>query len=412
MIKILHYNHTSRVSGAENILLAIVENLDQSRFHPIVTSPEGCCLGDAMHERNIPFVPMRDLSARFTWRPDLLLKYVVSSFRAILAFRRVVRTHKPDIIHANSVRAGLIASFATLGMKIPVLWHVHDILPRHPLSPMIRAVIALSSETSAVSVSRATALRLEGTYLRPFLRRRSSTLYNGIDLEKFARERGCRDEVRESLGLGDADFCIGHIGQFSERKNQLGMVRAFNELLQKMPNAVLLLVGAPLFSHEVGYGRQVEREVERLGIGSRVKFLGQRSDIPTLMQALDLLVVNSRQEPLALTVVEGFSAHVPVLGSRIGGIPEMIEHGVTGWLISNPDYRSLARDIACIAMNRDLTNEVSDVAFALAKRKFSLETFMDGFSHLIERTANRSKDTGFFTSGGMVAEPLSKVSVN
>lgn len=364
-----------------------------------------------MHERNIPFVPMRDLSARFTWRPDLLLKYVASGLRAILAFRRIVRIHNPDIVHANSVRAGLIASFATLGMKTPVLWHVHDILPRHPLSPMIRAVAAFSAETSVVSVSKATALRLEGRYLRPLLHRRSSTLYNGIDLEKFSRERGCRDEVRKTLGIDDADFCIGHIGQFSERKNQLGMVRAFNELLPAMPNAVLLLVGAPLFSHEVGYALQVEREVQRLGIGSRVKFLGQRQDIPTLMQALDLLVVNSRQEPLALTVVEGFSAHVPVLGSRIGGIPEMIEHGVTGWLISNADYGSLARDIACIARNRPLADEVSDVAFALAKRKFSLETFMDGFSHLIERTANRSKDTGFSTSGGM-AEPLSKVTVN
>jgi L-malate glycosyltransferase len=411
LIKILHYNHTSKVSGAENILLAIVENLDQSRFNPVVTSPEGCGLGEAMQERKIPYVPMRDLSARFTWRPDLLFKYVASCFRAVVAFRRVVRAQRPDIIHANSVRAGLVASFATRGMKIPVLWHVHDILPRHPLSPIIRAVAAFSSDTSVVSVSRATALRLEGTYLRPLLRRRSSTLYNGIDLEKFARERGCRTKVREGLGLRDADFCIGHVGQFSERKNQLGMVRAFNELLPKMPNAVLFLVGTPLFSHEVGYAQQVEREVQRLGIGDRVRFLGQRSDVPSLMQALDLLVVNSRQEPLALTVVEGFSAHVPVLGSRVGGIPEMIEHGVTGWLISSPDYHALARDIVCVADNLGLANEVSDVAFALAKRKFSLETFIVGFSHLVERTANRSKGTGFSISGA-VTEPLSKATVN
>jgi glycosyltransferase involved in cell wall biosynthesis len=243
------------------------------------------------------------------------------------------------------------------------------------------------------------------------LRPRSSTLYNGIDQEKFARERGCRTKVRENLGLSDADFCIGHVGQFSERKNQLGMVYAFNELLPKMPNAVLLLVGTPLFSHEVGYAQQVEREVQRLGIGDRVRFLGQRSDVPSLMQALDLLVVNSRQEPLALTVVEGFSAHVPVLGSRIGGIPEMIEHGVTGWLISSPNYHALARDIVCVAENRGLANEVSDVAFALAKRKFSLETFIVGFSHLVERTANRSKDAGFSISGA-VTEPLSKATVN
>ena len=92
------------------------------------------------------------------------------------------------------------------------------------------------------------------------------------------------------------------------------------------------------------------------------------------MQALDLLVVNSRQEPLALTVVEGFSAHVPVLGARIGGIPEMIEHGVTGWLTSARDPRTLADDIVSIASDPELMEEISEAAFALAKSKFTLGT--------------------------------------
>jgi L-malate glycosyltransferase len=411
VIRILHYNHTSRVSGAEKILLTVVENLDRARFEPVVTAPEGCCLGDAVHGHNVAFIPMRDLSARFTWRPDLLMKYAASSFLAIVAFRRIVRREQPDVIHANSVRAGLVATLATLGMKIPVLWHVHDILPHHPLSPLIRGVAAFVPGTSVVSVSKATASSFEGKYLRRLFRGRSSTLYNGIDTERFGRERGSRRRVREALALKREDFCIGHIGQFSERKNQLGMVRAFAELLPQMPNAVLLLIGAPLFAHEAAYAQQVEREVRNLRIEDHVRFLGQRSEIPSLMQALDLLVVNSQQEPLALTVVEGFSAHVPVLGSRIGGIPEMIEDGVTGWLISAPDRYSLAHDILSIAGTPAVAAEVSEAASALAKTKFTLESFMGDFSRLVERTANPYRDTAF-AAAEKNHESLSKVTVN
>jgi len=411
VIRILHYNHTSSVSGAENILLAIVENLDRGRFQAVVTAPEGCCLGDAMNQRNTRFVPMRDLSARFTWRPDLLAKYAASSLLAILALRKIVRAEKPHIIHANSIRAGLIATFATRGMEVPVLWHIHDMLPRHPLSPLIRAIAAFASEVSIVSVSKATARSFEGKYLRPLLRRRSFTLYNGIDTQRYARERGRRSEIRKVLGLSNATFCIGHIGQFSERKNQLGMVRAFAELLPQMPNAVLLLVGAPLFAHETRYARELQREVRKLGIDDRVQFLGQRSDVPSLLQALDLLVVNSREEPLALTVVEGFSAHVPVLGSRTGGIPEMIEHDVTGWLISATDHHALARDIVSIAGNAVASERVCAAAFALAKSKFALESFMNGFSCLVEGIASPTKDIAILPIEGSTAS-LSKVTVD
>jgi L-malate glycosyltransferase len=411
VIRILHYNHTSRVSGAENILLAIVENLDRAHFQPVVTAPDGCCLGDAVHEREVPFLSMRDLFARFTRRPDLLMKYAASSFLAILAFRRIVRAEQPHLIHANSVRAGLVATLATRGMKVPVLWHVHDILPRHPLSPLIRMVAAFASRTSVVSVSKATASSFEGKYLRRLISRRSSTLYNGIDTERFSRERGNRNPVRQALALSSEDFCIGHIGQISERKNQLGMVRAFAKLLPQMPNAMLLLIGAPIFPHEVRYALQLEQEVRNLQIEDRVRFLGQRSDIPSLMQALDLLVVNSKQEPLALTVVEGFCAHVPVLGARIGGIPEVIEHGVTGWLISARDPHALAHDIVSIASDPDQAEEISEAAFALAKSKFTLEIFMDQFSRLVERTANPSGEIAVVASEGK-AEPLSKVTVH
>lgn len=392
MIKILHYNHTSRVSGAERVLLAIIENLDPACFQPVVTGPSGCCLEDDVNRRGVPFIPMGDLEARFTWRPDLLARYTASSVRAILAFRNVVQRERPDVIHANSVRAGLVATLAMRGMDVPVLWHIHDILPHHPLSPLIRAVPAFASKTSAVSVSRATASRFEGKFLQHRLRRRSSTLYNGIDIERFTREHGTRPMVRQALGLKNGDFCIGHVGQFSERKNQRGMVQAFAELLPQMPNAVLLLIGAPLFPHEVAYAQRLKVETASLGIEDRVRFLGQRSDIPWLLQAMDLLVVNSRQEPLALTVVEGFTARVPVLGSKVGGIPEMIDHGVTGWLISGPDPQSLARDIVSIANNPNWARVVSENAFTLAMSKFTLENFIETFSSLIERTANTSKD--------------------
>src|SRR5947208_6541408 len=129
-MKVGFYNHTGKVSGAEKSLLAILSRLDAAEFHRVVLCPAEGPLAGMVAETGTPVDMIADLNARFTVRPDKLLGYGMSCFSVIADLRRKFVALKADVIHANSIRAGIIATVATAGLNTKVVWHLHDLLPR------------------------------------------------------------------------------------------------------------------------------------------------------------------------------------------------------------------------------------------------------------------------------------------
>jgi len=222
MLKILFYNHTGQVSGAERVMLMILAGLDRYRFQPSVICPAEEDLswmseGVGVRVRNI-----EPLEARFTWRPDRLVRYLKSFVRVIVKLRQAIIQAEPDLVHANTIRAGLAATAATMGTGIRVIWHLHDMLPHHPLSTLIRWHAALSPRTSLLAISSAVAQRFRGSVLRsPNACRKVRVIYNGIDLKRFGSDLSARQRVRDELGLRDGQFVTGVVGQITRRKGQL-----------------------------------------------------------------------------------------------------------------------------------------------------------------------------------------------
>src|SRR5260370_10452103 len=116
-MKILFYNHTGKVSGAERVLLMILSGLDRRRFDPVVLCPAYGRLVEMVDELKVRRVEVRTLEARFTWRVDRLLKYFASFVRLFRAARAAVVDEAPGVIHANSIRAGLVMSTCTIGLS-------------------------------------------------------------------------------------------------------------------------------------------------------------------------------------------------------------------------------------------------------------------------------------------------------
>src|SRR5450432_4089607 len=152
-MKILFYNHTGKTSGAERLLLMILSRLDRGRFVPVVVCPGQESLAKMVSDLGVAVETVAGLEARFTWRFDYLVRYLKSFYQVISQVRRKVISIKPDLIHANSIRSGLVATAATIGLGTTVVWHLHDLLPRHPLSSVIRAFAFLSGRTRMIAVS-------------------------------------------------------------------------------------------------------------------------------------------------------------------------------------------------------------------------------------------------------------------
>ncbi len=386
-MKVVFYNHTGKVSGAERVLLTILARLD-GEFERVVICPDDGPLAAMAKETGAAVEVVADLKARFTRRPDQLLTYAISSGRVIANLRRKFAALNPDLIHANSIRAGLIATAATVGLKSKVVWHLHDLLPRHPLSSAIRLVAALSRRTRMIAVSDAVRRNFCGRLSA--LQQRVTLILNAIDLDSFTPKGIGREDIRRRLSLETNDFVVGIVGQLTPRKGQLELLKAFAEFLKTNPRGVLLIIGAAIFNRDSAYEQLLRQTAEELGIASRVKLLGNRDDVPDVMRALDLLVINSRREPFGLIACEAMACGTPVLATALDGLLEIIDHQKNGWLVTAGDQAELVQAMNLLSENAELRQQLAARASHDVARRFSIGRYMKELEVLYHQSCDEN----------------------
>ena len=374
-MKILFYNHTGQVSGAENLLLMILTRLDRRGFEPVVVCPDQGPFRKMVSDLGVVVETVNPLEARFSRRVDRLARYGKSFFRVIRQLRRTVISVNPDLIHANSIRAGLVATASTFGLGTRVVWHLHDLLPRHPLSTSIRIFAFLSSRSSMIAVSEAVAKNFRGRFSR-LMKHRVSVILNAIDLNKFQPDQSARRALRKELRLRENDALIGIVGLLTPRKGQLELLRAFSQALSGIPHTVLLVVGAPFVNRDNEYLQTLKRTALELGIENRVQFLGARGDINVIMQGLDLLIVNSKTEAFGLVIPEAMACGTPVLAAAVDGILEIIEHDKSGWLVPTRDEGALAKAIVHLGSQPELRARLAEQGKQHVAAHFSADRYL------------------------------------
>jgi glycosyltransferase involved in cell wall biosynthesis len=296
--------------------------------------------------------------------------------------RRKVVEINPDLVHANSIRAGLVATAATLGLGTRVVWHLHDLLPRHPLSSAVRIFAFLFARARMIAVSQAVADNFAGPLFS--LRNRVSVILNGIDLDRFQANKTDRKETRQELKLDEDEFVVGLVGLLTRRKGQLGLIHAFARVLREVPKATLLIVGGALFNRDEEYAKLLRDTAAKLGISERVRFLGVRSDVPAVMQSLDLLVVNSSVEPFGLVLLEGMACATPILAAISGGIPELIQHGSNGWLVPQGQETVLADEIVHLARHPEIRARLAEQGRQHVISRFAATNYLEQLQGLYE----------------------------
>jgi glycosyltransferase involved in cell wall biosynthesis len=389
-MKVLFYNHTGHASGAERVLLLILARLDRDRFQPLLLCPAEGQLQKEAKALGVRCETVNHLQARFTWRANLLFQYLASFVSVMRQVRARVIKCEPELIHANSIRAGLVISAATIGLGVPIIWHVHDLLPRHPFSSLIRFFVLLLPPVRMVVVSKVAEDKLRGSLLRWFSKRISvSVVHNAIDLEKLGTTRHESNALHKELRLRAGDPLIGIVGNLSPVKGQLELITAFAEVLKQIPNAALLIVGSAIFNRGEGYQEKLVTQAKALGIGNRVRFLGQRSDVLAIMRSLDLLVLNSTSEAFPLTVLEALACGAPLLSTAVGGVPELITDGTHGSLIPAGDQSKLTKAIVSLIEQPELRARLATNGRRHVQANFAVEKFMTRLETIYAETSVR-----------------------
>ena len=385
-MRIVYVNHTANVSGAERVLLDMLKGLDRNRYEPVLICPSEGRLWNEVRPLDVQCKPLSSVSARFSLRPDRLLGAIGSMGKAILALRRQVNDLRPDLVHANTIRSGIMATVATAGTTLPVVWHVHDILPKHLISGVIRVFARLSGRTHIVAVSHATARAFCGVM---DFKGRLRTIHNGVDLGNFPLKVAGASVFREQLGISRSDFLVCAVGQICERKGIIELVDAFQRICKSAPKMHLAIVGAVVFKHEEPYFQKLREMVAASRCSDRIHFTGELTNVSEVLQGSDLLVLNSRQEPFGLVLVEAMSSGTPVLATQVGGIPEIITDQVNGWLVKKGDSIGLASKLLSLSLDTNALAGAAQVAHEVTCPQFSLSRFHENLGRLYSEFDSR-----------------------
>jgi sugar transferase (PEP-CTERM/EpsH1 system associated) len=199
------------------------------------------------------------------------------------------------------------------------------------------------------------------------------TIYNGVDTTRFAP--GDREEARRALGIPLEAGVVGTVGRLDPVKDQAGLIRAVAGIQGQRP-AMLVIVGdGPLRGALDGLRYE-------LGLGDRLRLLGERQDIPQILQALDCFALPSVGEGVSNAILEAMATGLPVVATRVGGNVELVRDGVTGRLVDVGQPEVLGRALAGYLGDPSLVRRHGAAARARAERDFGLARMLEGYGEL------------------------------
>ncbi len=366
-LNILHINQFAVLGGgAEEVLLGLISHLDKSLFESIIALPRKGALIKRLNEIKVKVVPIEIIELKRTYNPMLLSHFLVRFFLTTFSLIKIIKRYEIDLIHANSFHAGLFAGIASKVTGIPLICHIHRIFPQNRFYKTFFKILEyFCFKIIAISKSVKSELVVYGIDSNKI-----EIIYNGVDLDKFI-PRNSRQEVLEEFQLNTKIFLLGTVGQLSERKGHIELLKATQKVLKLYPKLVLFIVGDTLGENKK-YKERIIDLAKELGILENMILTGYRPDVPRIMGALDVFILSSRQEPFGLVVIEAMAMNKAVVATAVGGVPEIVEDGVSGILVPPGDPDKLAKAIIELLENEKKREQMGQIGRRIVEEKFDL----------------------------------------
>ncbi len=288
--------------------------------------------------------------------------------QALMPVRRALREFSPDLVHAHSTKAGYAVRLwaAIYGIR-PILFTAHGWAFAEGRELWLRRLLAGAERLCARVTQKIICvswydrdLALKWKVARPD---QLAVVYNGIEPAPFLHADG--RGVREQYGL-DNEPVVTFVGRLAPQKNPLLLLEAF----AKVPRGKLLIVGdGQLHSH-------VAKAIGKLGLGERVVLVGFQANVPDILAASDVVALSSRWEGLPYVVIEAMMAGLPVVSTAVGGVPELVEDGKTGFLVPSGDADKLASALTTLLEDERLRQRMGAAARERALREFTLDQML------------------------------------
>lgn len=349
-MKVLHVEGGAHLYGGALQLLYLLEGLTARGIESHLACRRGCELAN----RAAPFAQVHGMPMA----GDLDVTMIARLYR-------MIRRLRPDLVHLHSrIGADLMGGIAARLGGVPVL-HTRRVDNPEPRL-LVATKYRLHDRVIAISEGIARVLLGEGL---PAAKLR--VVRSAVVAQRYAQT--CRAHlVSERLGLPDDALLLGVVAQLIERKGHALLLDALPPLLAEQPRLQVVFFGqGPLAA-------QLEQRIRAAGWSGRVHLVGFRDDLSELLPCLALLVHPALMEGLGVSLLQAAAAAVPIVASRVGGIPEAVEDGVTGLLIPPGDVAALTQAIRILLQDPARREQLGQAGAARVRRAFSVDAMVEG----------------------------------
>ncbi len=350
MMNIAHFEAGKSLFGGAYQVAGLIARLQGEAFHHCLLAPRGSAIASAA----APWATVRETAHSGELDP-----------RPYFALLRMLREQRPDLLHIHSRRGadiwGPIAA-RRCGVPFIVSRRVDSFEPAW----WMRRKLAGASAVVGISERICEVTRQMGIPAATV-----RCIRSGVDTAVY-QPRPDRAHLRQALGVPPEALTIGMIAQFIPRKGHRTLVEAAPAILEAFPQAVFVLFGKGRLR------REIEAAVMRAGLSSAFRFPGFRDDMPLLLPSLDVVTHPAFKEGLGVAVLQASACGVPVVAGDSGGLPEIVLHDRTGFLVSPGDARSLARRILQLLGDTSLRRSMGQAARQWAVDALSLDATAAG----------------------------------
>lgn len=384
--KIIFLSSCVRGGGAGWSLFYLIKNLDRTRFLPVVVVPDPGIFGSRYRALGVrivvaPQLPERSAQQHFR-RVNFFTKTLsavinlVGMIRTVFWLARFVKREQCELLYANNMLVKSVGAFAARRAGVPCVLHIRNLHEKRLEAFFYRRIFRMAAVKLIISNSAASAA--------PFMNDvpdKLRVVHNGIDLADYGGIP--RGTLRRELGLRGKTI-IGYTGNLIPRKGLDILIRAAAHVLGR-GNAVLVIIGRVPIGSNIDHQAEYEELARECGIAGRVLFAGFRKDVRPYVRDMDVLVLPSRQEPFGRSIVEAMALGVPVVASRVGGIPEIITSGRDGFLVPVEDVAALARVLQRLVRDSALRRRIGGEGRAAIRRRFDVARLTKEIEELLDQ---------------------------
>lgn len=352
-------------TGGQEVLVArLVERLDACQFQSTVVALQGGgWLADQLQSRGFR---VACLNAPEAWSPATVARLA-----------ELFRRERVELVHCHNRKALLYGGLASaLAPRTRLVYTKHGASHWEGGPTELLGRFAMRRSRAVVAVSRDIERGvLDGKWAHPS---RLHTVLNGVDLEQFHPAED-QDALRRSLGITPGVPIVGTVARLSPEKDQATLLRAFAELGSVLPDARLLIVGDGVLRPDL------ERLAGELGIAGRTYFTGERQDVAALLRAMDVFCLPSLTEGTSLTLLEAMATGLPAVVTAVGGNPEVVADGTSGWLVPPGKPEQLATALLRVLQDPVQARRFGEAGRADVRSRYSMQAMVERYAGIYQQ---------------------------